>query len=229
VSLHPLADRLADSLPDRVAAALAVDVPLQPGGAQGRAWARAELAGPGYDHPSLVRRALEWLLERIAGLPLPSGSGTALTGAVVVLVVLGAVVWAVRRAGGPLARGRRAGGGDVFTAGDLSAADHRSAADQAAAAGDLRTAVLERFRAVVRELEERAVVSEQPGRTASEAAAAAGARLPTLAADLAAAARTFDDVRYGGRNATVSMDTALRDLDTRLRALRVATTTGAPG
>ena len=163
MSLHLLASgpgaHLPSGLPYAVVPGMPLSVPVQPGAEQGRAWARAELAGPGYEHPGLVRRALEWLLQRIADLPLPSGSGTALTGTVLVLVVVGAVVWAVRRAGGPLARGPRPGVGDVFPAGDLSAAQHRAAADRAAAAGDLRTAVLERFRAVVRGLEERAVVS----------------------------------------------------------------------
>jgi Domain of unknown function (DUF4129) len=211
-----------------LSAGLGSDVPVQPGATQGRAWARAELAGPGYEHPGLIRRGLEWLLERLADLPLPSGSGSALTGGVLVLVLVAAVVWALRRAGGPLARGRRTASGDVFGDPVLSAADHRAAADRAWFAGDVRTAVLERFRAVVRELEERAVVAEQPGRTAGEAAADAGARLPALAGALTDGARTFDAVRYGGREATPAMDGALRDLDARLRAERVVAATGAP-
>ncbi|MGZ4625583.1 MAG: DUF4129 domain-containing protein [Kineosporiaceae bacterium] len=198
-------------------------MPVQPDAAQGRAWARAELARPGYDHPGLVRRALAWLLERVADLPLPHGTGSALTGAALLVALAAVVAWAVRQAGSPLASGRRPTG-DVFADAVLTAADHRAAADRAAAAGDLRTAVLERFRAAVRELEERAIVAEQPGRTAGEAAAAAAAQLPELAGALAAAARTFDDVRYGGRPATSAMDAALRELDARLRAQRPAAT-----
>jgi Domain of unknown function (DUF4129) len=206
----------------------AADVPVQPGAGQGRAWARAELAGPGYSHPSLLRRALQWLLDRLADLPLPHGTGSTLTATVLVLLVVVVLVWALRRAGGPLGRGRRTGAGEVF--GDVvrTAADHRAAADRSAAGGDLHTAVLERFRAVSRELEERAVLAEQPGRTAGEVAADAGARLPSLAADLAAAARTFDEVRYGDRAATPAMDEALRRLDVRLRAERVVPAGAAP-
>jgi Domain of unknown function (DUF4129) len=205
------------------------DVPVQPGADQARAWARAELAGPGYDRPGLLRRALQWLVERLADLPLPHGTGGALAGTVVGLLVVAAVVWTVHRAGAPLARGRGATSGAMFGEGVLSAADHRAAADRAAAAGDVRTAVLERFRAVVRELEERAVVADQPGRTAGEVAAVAGARLPALAADLAAAARAFDDVRYGGRDATPAMDARLRELDAGLREQRVAAQSGVSG
>jgi hypothetical protein len=205
-------------------------VPVQPDAEQARSWARAELAGPEYEHPGLVRRALEWLVGRLQDLPLPHGSGTAITGTLLAAVALALLVWALRRAGGPLARSRAAGQ-DVFDAGARSAAWHRNEADAAAAAGDLRTAVLERFRAVVRELEERAVVTEQPGRTAGEAAAAAAARLPALGLRLTAAARAFDDVRYGDRPATPAMDAELRALDAALRAERLvpAASTGAAG
>jgi hypothetical protein len=213
----------------RVLLAPAAQLPVQPDADQGRAWARAELAGPEYEHPSLVRRALEWLLDRLAHLPLPHGSGTAITGTLLVAALLALLAWAVWRAGGPLGR-RRAAAEDVFDDATRSAAWHRAAADAAAAAGDLRTAVLERFRAVVRELEERAVLAEQPGRTADEATGAAAARLPGLGARLTAAARIFDDVRYGDRPATAAMDDALRDLDAALRAERLVplATTGAP-
>jgi hypothetical protein len=208
--------------------ALPVQVPVQPDAEQARAWARAELAGPGYEHPGLVRRALEWLLDRLQELPLPHGSGTAITGTVLVVLVLGLLAWALRRAGGPLARRRRPGP-ELFAEGARSAAWHRRAADDAAAAGDLRTAVLERFRAIVRELEERAVLAEQPGRTAGEAAAAAAARLPELAPSLTAAARAFDDVRYGDRVATPGTDAALRELDADLQARRLVPAGAAAG
>jgi len=206
-------------------------VPVQPDADQGRAWARAELAGPQYEHPSLLRRALAWLLDRLQDLPLPHGSGTAITGTLLVAVLVALVAWAVRRAGGPLA-GRRATTEDVFDDATRSAGWHRAAADAAAAAGNLRTAVLERFRAVVRELEERAVIAEQPGRTAGEAARAAAARLPALGQRLTVAARIFDEIRYGDRPATAAMDDALRELDAALRAERLvplATTGAAPG
>ena len=196
------------------------DVPVLPDAGQGRAWAREELAGPGYDRPGLIRRGLQWLVEHLQQLPLPHGNGSALTAAVLLVVVAAVVVWAVRRGGGPLAR-RRGGDGDaVFEPGPRSAEQHRSDADRAAADGDWRTAVLERFRAVVRELEERGVVPEQPGRTAGETADAAGRRMPGLKDDLRNAATLFGDVRYGGRTPGPAADAALRELDARVRATR---------
>jgi hypothetical protein len=199
---------------------LAADVPLVPDAAQGRAWAREELAGPGYERPGLIRRGLEWLIEHLQQLPLPHGSGSALTAAVLLVVVAAVLVWALRRGGGPLAR-RRGGDRDaVFEPGTRSADQHRADAERAAGAGDWRTAVLERFRAVVRELEERGVVPEQPGRTAGETADAAGVRMPALTAELRAAARLFGDVRYGGRDPGPAGDEVLRELDARVRAAR---------
>jgi hypothetical protein len=198
------------------------DVPVVPDAAQGRGWARAELAGPGYERPGLVRRALQWLVEQLQQLPLPHGSGSALTAALLLVVVAVAVAWALRRGGGPLARRGGTDGDGVFEAGPRSAAEHRADADRAAAGGDWGTAVVERFRAVVRELEERGVVPEQPGRTAGETADAAGVRMPGLAADLRAAARLFGDVRYGGHDATAATDAALRELDGQVRGGRGA-------
>jgi hypothetical protein len=80
--------------------------------------------------------------------------------------------------------------------------------------------VRERLRAVVRSLEERAVLDERPGRTADEAAAEAGRALPDCVAGLRAAAVLFDEVWYGGRPAGPASYAALRDLDAQVQAAR---------
>lgn len=108
------------------------------------------------------------------------------------------------------------GAGALFADGPRSAADHRSAADAHAAAGRWTEAVQERMRAVVRSLEERTLLDPRPGRTADEAAAEAALSLPDHAADLRAAARTFDDVTYGGRTADADTYARLRALDLTL-------------
>jgi len=79
---------------------------------------------------------------------------------------------------------------------------------------------MDRFRAVVRSLEERVVLDVRPGRTADEAAAVAGVRFPAEAEALRRGARLFDDVCYGDVPAGPDDDARLRDLDQRLRALR---------
>jgi hypothetical protein len=77
------------------------------------------------------------------------------------------------------------------------------------------------------------VLDPRPGRTADEAAAEAGRLLPAHAAPLRDAARTFDDVTYGGRTATQQSYAALRNLDTELerskpRFADAAPSTGGP-
>ncbi len=116
----------------------------------------------------------------------------------------------------------------LFSGRARTAAEHRAAADAHAAAGEWAEAVRERLRAVVRSLEERAVLDERPGRTADEAAAEAGVALPAVAAELRRAARLFDDIWYGGRPAGPESDAALRGVDEQVRAARPGQTAGIP-
>ena len=178
--------------------------------------------------PGLVQRVVGWLIER-AGKLFDEVAGVSPGGyagiAMVLLLVVVAVV-AVRLKVGPLGR-REAREQALFTGRARTAAEHRAAADAHAAAGEWSDAVRERLRAVVRSLEERAVLDERPGRTADEAAAEAGAALPAVAAELARAARLFDDVWYGGRVAGPESDATLRAVDEQVRAARQDQTTGA--
>ena len=107
---------------------------------------------------------------------------------------------------------------NVFDRKDTTAAEHRAAAEAAAASGDLAEAIRERFRAVVRELEQRGVLEPRAGRTVDEVAAEAGKALPSLADDLRGAAVSFDDVWYGGRTATAERYRQLVTVDDRVRA-----------
>ncbi|MGW4364919.1 DUF4129 domain-containing protein [Nocardia takedensis] len=84
-----------------------------------------------------------------------------------------------------------------------AAADHRDAAENAAQRRDFDRALRERFRAVLRGLEQGGVLEVRRSRTADETADDASAALPHDAtADLRPAARSFDEVVYGGRRAT---------------------------
>lgn len=193
--------------------------------------AREELAKQVYRDagPGLVQRVVGWLIER-AGRLFDEVAGVSPGGyagiAVVLLLVVAAVV-AVRLKVGPLGR-REAGEQALFSGRARTAAEHRAAADAHAAAGEWAEAVRERLRAVVRSLEERAVLDERPGRTADEAAAEAGVALPAVAAELRRAARLFDDIWYGGRPAGPESDAALRAVDEQVRAARPGQTAGTP-
>jgi hypothetical protein len=198
-------------------------VPVDLGRDEAAQGARDELAKQVYRDagPGLVERLVRWLLEQ-AGRLLDGAAGVSpggYAGLVVVLLLVAAAVVAVRLKLGPL--GRRATREEaLFVGRTRTAAQHRAAADAHAAAGAWAEAVRERLRAVVRSLEERAVLDERPGRTADEAAAEAGRALPDCAAGLRAAAVLFDEVWYGGRPAGPASYAALRDLDAQVQAAR---------
>ncbi len=180
---------------------------------EARRLAERELADPKYeDEPSLPERIVQWVLDRIADL-LDGAAGASpgqwLAGlvAVALLVIIGLAVRRQIRLGNP-----RTTAGELFGERVVSAAEHLAAADAAAVRGDWRTAVVERFRGVVRGLEERNVIEARPGRTADEAALDAGAALPSSAPALRDGALVFDRVRYGDYEATDADDARLRAL-----------------
>ncbi|WP_315097660.1 DUF4129 domain-containing protein [uncultured Cellulomonas sp.] len=199
----------------------AAGVPVEPDAATGRRWATEELLDPVYHQQrSLLRRLLDWIGEQLAGLQTPAALSP-----VAVLVVVGVVLAVVVVAyviTGPVRLSRRASSDRSVLAADdaRTSAEIRAAAEAAAARADWSLAVLERFRAVVRGLEERTVLDERAARTAHEAAVAAAARLPALGEQLVAAGRTFDDVAYGHEPATADDERRLRELDVRVRDAR---------
>ena len=198
-------------------------VPVDLGRDEAARLAREELAKQVYRDagPGLVERLVRWLLEQ-AGRLLDGAAGVSpggYSGLIVVLLLVAAAVVAVRLKVGPL--GRRAARDEaLFVGRTRTAAQHRAAADAHAAAGAWAEAVRERLRAVVRSLEQRAVLDERAGRTADEAAAEAGRALPSCAAGLRAAAVLFDEIWYGGRPAGPESYAALRDLDAQVQAAR---------
>jgi hypothetical protein len=221
------------ALPAAASAALRSEVPVVPDADEARGWLERELAEPIYhQRPSLLERLLEWLRDLFDGMQgLPIGGTTAL---VVVVVLLAAITLVAFWVAGPVRRSRRARGTTrVVLDGDdrRSAAELRAAADAAAERQDWSAAVADRFRAVVRSLEERAVLDERPGVTAHEAVEAAGARLPDVVGGLRDAGRLFDDVVYGEVPARAQDDALVRAVDQAVAAARptlatAGTTTG---
>ncbi|KUF13719.1 MULTISPECIES: DUF4129 domain-containing protein [Streptomyces] len=203
-----------------------VTIPRDPA----REAAERELSKPMYqeDDPSLFQRALNRFWEFVDDL-FSAASGAA-PGGTVGLLVIGLAVVAVAaalwwRLGTP--RRAPARSAALFDDRPRSAAEHRSAAEAHAAQGHWNQALQERMRAVVRSLEERALLDPRPGRTADEAAAEASRPLPDHQDRLHAAAREFDDVTYGGRSATESSYRLLADLDHDLERAKPLLT-GAP-
>lgn len=208
--------------------ALAASVPVTPGADEARSWLHDELLNPEYHSSrSLLQRFLDWLGQQFEGVPR-FGAPSLVVAAIVVGVLLVVALLAFWVAG-PVRRSRREPTAGALRAGDdrRTADQLRAAADEAAAQGRWSLAVAERFRAIVRDLEQRTVLDERPGRTADEAGDAAAARLPELGADLRRAARRFDDVVYGDQPADAADDTWLRGLDDAVARARVSAGTPA--
>jgi hypothetical protein len=178
------------------------------------------------NEPGPIERALNTVIDYIARLfdraagATPGGAGGLLVLLAIVVAVVVFVLWRT----GPLRRGARGHQPIVELSGELDAAEHRRRADEHAAAGRWPEAVRERMRAIVRELETRGVIEPRPGRTADEVARDAGSIVPTVAADLHAAARIFDEVWYGGRPASAQSDALMRQADERIRRAQLVVT-----
>jgi hypothetical protein len=198
--------------------------PVDIGRADAQREAAEELLRSGYKQESLVdlvwRKFSEFLGDLLDATSGGVGGGViSLIVIAVILALLGALLlWSLRR----MSRGSRGPEDAMFGEQERTAAEHRSAAERLAAAGDWAAAIQERLPAIARDLEERAIVSPLPGRTAAELADVAGQALPSHAAGLGAAARLFDDITYGEARGTAEGYATLTRLDERLRATRVA-------
>ncbi|MFH0244107.1 DUF4129 domain-containing protein [Streptomyces sp. HK10] len=208
-------------------------VPVTIPRAPAREAAEDELSKPMYheNDPSLLRRLLDWAWERVGDLldaaagATPGGwVGLTVVALLVVLLLVGLRLrmGALRRAPGS------AGRGELFDGRPRSADEHRAAAEQYASAARWSEALQERMRALVRSLEERALLDPRPGRTADEATAEAARVLPDHTTDLYAAALAFDEVTYAGRPADRAAYLRLRDLDDAVRHSRPRLTDGRP-
>jgi Domain of unknown function (DUF4129) len=202
---------------------LPLNVPIDIGRDTAAAAARTELSKPVYaqGRPSVEQRVIAWLVGKVAQAigTLASVAFGSLLGVIVLVALLALVVVVILRRTGPMRRSMREET-TLFVGLARSAAQYRADADAAAAAGNWDEAVRQRFRALVRSLEERDILDARPGRTADEAATDAARALPSCAVGLRAAARSFDDVAYGARARDQHADAALRELDRQLAAAR---------
>lgn len=94
-------------------------------------------------------------------------------------------------------------------------------ANKAAAAGDWVNAVVDRFRAIIRSLDERALLEDYPGMTAQEAGQLGAQVMPNLGESFTYAANLFDRARYGHEETGPSDDQWMRDF--------AVTVTNTPG
>jgi hypothetical protein len=205
------------------------DVPVDLTREQAQRLAELELADPAYRaaQPGLVERAIGWLVEwvqRVADRAAEAAPGGWLGILGLVLLIVVAVLF-IRWRIGPVSR---AAGLTFSVDPGTSAAQYRAHADELAAAGQWEEAISQRMRALVRSSQERGLIDAHPGWTADEVASEVGRRVPDALAPLDVAARTFDEVRYGGRAGSPAAYRAVADADDRVAAGAAAATT-TPG
>ncbi|WP_084195171.1 DUF4129 domain-containing protein [Streptosporangium amethystogenes] len=198
--------------------------PIDIGREEARRQAIQELLGAEYAKEPLVDRLWRGVNQFLGDLLDQESAGVVgslAARAVLIVIVIGIAV-AVFLVARRTSRATSARAQGLFGDRRLSAAEHREAAERLAAEARWAEAVRERLRAVARDLEDRVIVDSTPGRTAGELAAEAGLALPALAAELAAAARVFDDVTYGEVPGTPEAYRVMCALDEHLRAARPA-------
>ncbi|MEV6031547.1 DUF4129 domain-containing protein [Nonomuraea sp. NPDC052116] len=185
--------------------------------------AAEELLKPAYEKESLLdliyRRVMQFLGDLVDTAAGGGAAGGVIASVIIVLVILALIVlisWQLRKA----SRKNALTVGGLFGERVMTAAEHRTAAAGLAAEQRWTEAVQERLRAIARDLEERALVDGMPGRTADELTSEAALSLPGFATRLAAAARSFDDVTYGGVAGTREAYEEMADLDEQLRQAR---------
>ncbi|WP_408608575.1 DUF4129 domain-containing protein [Actinomyces viscosus] len=195
--------------------ALAAKAPATPDAEEARQAASKELSRPVYhEQPDLWDRIWDWILDHLdTGSMVPGVPSWVSTTIVVIvtavvialLILLLTKISSARRVVTPSL--------SVLTD-DRDAATLTRAADEAAEQADFTTAVVERFRAIIRSLDERGIIDEYPGMTALEAAALTHQALGEhrIVPALHEAAHLFDAVLYGRVIPTSSQDQQMRDL-----------------
>lgn len=196
--------------------------PLTPSSDEAAEWAREELSRAVYStEPTLwqiILREIWGFLERLLG------HGESLQSIVMPIVLVAvtlsflviALIW-----GRNLRRGTRETAqpsGTIWDENDeRDAAAIRAAAHDAAAQGDYPLAVIEAFRALVREATERGVVHTKTGTTAVEAVGLLRHHYPERGQRLEEAARLFNGTLFGTQQRNEREFRALIELDDELR------------
>ena len=219
---------------------ISAQAPATPDADEARRAAGRELSRPIYhDHHDLWDRLWSWLKGLFDVDSMVPGVPPWVSTLIVVLVVAAGIALLIllltrlssaRRVATPPSL-------SVFTD-DRDADTLTRAADAAAVQADFATAVVERFRAIIRSLDERGIIDEYPGMTALEAAALTHQALGEhrLMAPLHEAAHLFDAVLYGRVVSTSSQDQQMRELADQMATVTLPTgralvgaSTAAPG
>lgn len=188
-----------------------------------RRWAEEELAKAVYQEtePTLFDKVAKSIGEFLTNLLSPNLSGGAFSpiwAVIIVAIVLGAVVLAFVIWGRPRGehRARTGESAAVFDDDTASAAQLRERADAAERDAQWNEAIIMRFRAIARGLDERGILRAPPGMTARTLAAESREFFPSDADELVRAGELFDDVRYLRRQGSADAARDLAALDRKI-------------
>jgi hypothetical protein len=193
---------------------------LSPTPPEARTWLRQELSGPDYQSP-WQETAIRWILDQVRKILDGAGQLAGLSPLITVLiavVVIALLVWVLPRV-------RRepsvsAPEGAVLEDATTTSRHYRDRAAQALRDGRYDDAVLDGFRAIAKDMSDRSLLDDAPGRTAHEVSLALSSPFPDHAGQLARAADLFDAVRYGHRRAGASQAGQVLELDADLVTAR---------
>lgn len=182
------------------------------------------------EHQNLLTNGIYEILIRITKLFDHVGPGVSLNRTILIIATLILILVIVGLLVRPLTEtlaGRRSISSTVFDD-DRSAQQLDAAADAAALAEDWPTALVERFRALVRSLDEADIIVDSPGLTAREAMLSAAIPAPHIKTELLAAGKLFDDVRYGRYTAQKADHDRIVGLRAQVIAAKNSLVGGAP-
>jgi Domain of unknown function (DUF4129) len=193
---------------------------LDPTPAQARNWLNQELHGSRYQDPWLDS-VIRWIVDQLRRLLDSVGRLAGLSPVItilVALVVIAALVWALPR----VRREPVVAASDAVVLEDLTITprNYRDLAARALRDGRYGDAVLDGFRAIAKDMSDRTLLDDAPGRTAHEVALALAPPFPDHADRLARAADVFDSVRYGHRLANADQAGQVQHLDAELVTTR---------
>ena len=177
---------------------------LDPTPAEARKWLSDELQGSSY-HDGWLSSAIRWILDQIGKLLdganhlANSGLSPVIT-VLVALVAIALVVWVLPKVRREPFLDRP--GGPVFVDPTITASTYRKLASRAFEDERYDEAVLNGFRAIAKDMSDRTLLEDAPGRTAHEVGQKLAQPFPDQARRLAQSADIFDAVRYGHRRAT---------------------------